>query len=382
MKIFLILLLLGFAVSDSLALPAPWAHAGTVTISPEGVCRVTGGDPWLQFAPFDPPIGADNAYLLMEFSAKQPTNMRLWWFRHKDLPVNTKSFLFTIPAGERIKQAVDLGVLGPYKPNDLLRLYVDAPEGTELAIHSVRPAAFGEIPADLLPGLIDFRCFTSKLHYLPGGPIEFRATMFARSYPDRESAKVLRVKLLDEKNNQVAEHLQHYGIQPLHSIKELFGVLRPEKELKPGKYRVEATSRDLRSGMTLTSTHDFGIQGENDPLLCETPFKFVKDFSLIRDHNGLWHVFSITGDFVGSHEWLEDGQERTFSHATSTDLRHWTWHEPVISISNDTYAGCDLRFKDRNVWAPHVIRHGDTYYMFYTTINAHTAQCISLANTK
>ena len=229
----------------------------------------------------------------------------------------------------------------------------------------MRPQA---VPPSLLPALIDFRCFTPKLHYQPGEPIEYRTVLSTWCCPDRASSRILTVKLRNGANEIMASAVQQYGIRPGTRIKEVQKVLDVDAPLKPGKYVLEATSRDPRSGLTVSSQHVFGIQGPGDPFLYETPFKFVKDFSIVQAEDGRWHIFSITGDLLGSHTWEADGQERTFSHASSVNLRDWTSHPPVISISDDAYADGKGRFKDRNVWAPHVIRHDGRYWMFYTSV--------------
>ncbi|MGD8414957.1 MAG: family 43 glycosylhydrolase [Candidatus Latescibacterota bacterium] len=76
----------------------------------------------------------------------------------------------------------------------------------------------------------------------------------------------------------------------------------------------------------------------------------IADHTWIRDLNGLYHLFFQNEDRgVGSH----------IEHYTSTDLR-----------SLD-YVGTALRadpggWDSYGLWAPHVIRSGNTYYMFYT----------------
>ena len=79
------------------------------------------------------------------------------------------------------------------------------------------------------------------------------------------------------------------------------------------------------------------------------------------------------------YDWMPDGQERTFSHGTSPDLLHWTWHRPVLSITDEAYPDGQGRFQDRNIWAPHVIPYDGVYYLFYTSVNRHVSQSISLA---
>jgi GH43 family beta-xylosidase len=81
---------------------------------------------------------------------------------------------------------------------------------------------------------------------------------------------------------------------------------------------------------------------------------YVNDHSIIRDAAGTWHLFGIT-DTEPPHA----GGEQSFGHATAPSLTGpWTRQAPALTASpayGETY-----------LWAPHVIRDGSTYYMFYS----------------
>jgi hypothetical protein len=189
---------------------------------PEGGYKTTGSDAFLQFDFTDSPVILEKSYLLMEIKTSQTSDFAITWQRLSELPINMKRLaLPAVPAGEYVTRVVDLAVLGTYRPKDVLLLNVNVAPGVTFDVRNVKLVSFDQVPKELLPGLIDFHCFTSKLHYLPGERIEYKATMAARNYPDRESAKALTVKLVDEKGVCVAEHVQHYGIQPMHWIKAI-----------------------------------------------------------------------------------------------------------------------------------------------------------------
>lgn len=246
-----------------------------------------------------------------------------------------------------------------------------------LLVPQALAAAAGE---EDVPG---FHVFTGKLHYQPGERISYGATIDAAAYPDQASSKVLRVELVNAAGKVVATDTQQYGLASTRGAghKELFGTLEPEASaaLPPGRFELRATSLDQRSGLTLRDTHAFVVQEEGDNAVAETPFRFVKDFSIIPGPDGRWHLFSITGEFVDNHDWEPDGQERAFSHLSSPDLHTWTVHPPVLSITDDTYPDGEEHYQDRNVWAPHVIEHEGLYYLFYTSVNEAMSQSISLA---
>jgi len=342
--------------------------------------QTTGPDPWMASAILDKPVPPEDSYLLLELTTSRPTKMQLFWRKANQSWQAEHIINFNIPAcSTPAIYAVDLGAMGTFQGTEAIRLDPANDKGLTFQLKNLQFVPLSQVPAEKLPDLIQFRCFTSKLHYQPNQPIEYRATLIARNYPNRQSSKILQARLYDANDTLVGSDLQHFGLLPTYQIKELHGSIHISKPLKPGRYRLRTTCTDQQTNLTLEASHTFGIHGTDDPYLYETPFKFVKDFSVIRDTEGLWHIFSITGELAAGHDWQLDGQERTFSHGTSRDLRHWNYHKPVLSISDATYPDGRGKYKNRNVWAPHVIRHKDTYYMFYTSVNEYVSQSISLA---
>ena len=80
---------------------------------------------------------------------------------------------------------------------------------------------------------------------------------------------------------------------------------------------------------------------------------YINDHTLIRDSSGTWHMFGIT-DTEPPHS----GGEQTFAHATSPSLSGpWTRQAPALTA--------DPALGENFLWAPHVVKNGSTYYMFY-----------------
>lgn len=373
----------GLASASRAAEPVtPWAHLHGVETTPEGF-RTTTTDARLFLGPMTPALSQEHAYLLLEISTPRETGMSVFWMKTAPGGLRASTIPVRVPSrGDFVTRVLDLAVAGPLDASDQISLAPGNGIGFTFNIRRVALVTREQVPAELLPELVDFRCITSKRHYEPGERIEYRGSWNGRNYPNRQSSKLLRVEVLDESGQQVASDVQQWGLLPLHQLKEVFGSIEAARPLEPGKYRLISTSVDQQDGLTLRAEHAFAVHGADDPPLCETPFKFLKDFSIIRGHDDRWHLFSITGDLHGGHDWYADGQERTFSHASSADLRQWTWHEPVISTTDARYPDGNGRFKDRNVWAPHVIRHGRTYYMFYTSVNGFGSQSVSLATSQ
>ena len=343
----------------------------------------TEDDPWLLSAPISGALPPENHYLLVEMSVSKPVNVELRWFNDDHQFDGNCTLSFRIDQVDTpVLKVVDLDRLGTFHSLNLLRLDPGNGAGVKFKIYGLEFVSVDKVPPGLLAGLIEFRGYTSKLHYLPGELIEYRATLLSSNYPVRKSPKLLTANIVDSEGKVVASHFQQYALPGIYQLKELYGVMNQDGKLEPGKYRLETVSRDMLTGLELKSSHAFGILSDDDPYIYETPFKFVKDFTIIQDQEGLWHIFSITGDFFEGHDWQPDGNERTFSHGTSKDLRHWEYHPPILCISENDYPDGNGKYEDRNIWAPHVIHHKGTYYMFYTSVNEHVSQSVSLATSK
>lgn len=97
----------------------------------------------------------------------------------------------------------------------------------------------------------------------------------------------------------------------------------------------------------------------------------IMDHTWIRDSYGVYHLFFMTED-----------------HGDGSFIEHYRWATP----ESLDYVGPALYpdpqgWDSHGLWAPHVIRHGDTYYMFYTGVdgtggNPTTTQRIGLATSK
>ncbi len=82
----------------------------------------------------------------------------------------------------------------------------------------------------------------------------------------------------------------------------------------------------------------------------------VKDYSLIREPSGLYHIFHIADPWLG---W-QNGGEANLVHAVSSNLLSWTRRDR-IELSHDSWSRT-------NIWAPHVYEEDGEYYMFYTGV--------------
>jgi hypothetical protein len=100
------------------------------------------------------------------------------------------------------------------------------------------------------------------------------------------------------------------------------------------------------------------------------PGRIVSDHTLVLIGEE-YHLFYGVG-YQGE-GWMLPGNMVDFGHATSTDLIHWDVEPPVLSIIPDTW-------RNRNLWAPHVIRRpSGQYFMYYAGVDSAIVQQIGLA---
>jgi hypothetical protein len=100
------------------------------------------------------------------------------------------------------------------------------------------------------------------------------------------------------------------------------------------------------------------------------PGRIASDHTLIYlDHR--YHLFFTVGN--QGEGWMLPGNMIDFGHATSVDLIHWEIEDPILTILPDTW-------RNRNLWAPHLIRGAnDELSLYYTGVDSSIVQQIGLA---
>lgn len=108
--------------------------------------------------------------------------------------------------------------------------------------------------------------------------------------------------------------------------------------------------------------YDPSVQGQ--PPLDQGPDGpwYFNDHSFVRDReSGEWHLYGITHPEPGSPH-----DEKVFGHASADALTQSPWKEHPFALAAtgaDTDPG---EPGDSYIWAPDVVFHGGTYYMFFT----------------
>lgn len=83
----------------------------------------------------------------------------------------------------------------------------------------------------------------------------------------------------------------------------------------------------------------------------------IADHAWVRDRSGVYHLFFQNEDH---------GSGSDLEHYTTTDLRSLEYVGVALRKSPGTWDSYAL-------WAPHIIRQGDTYFMFYTGVTGRGA---------
>lgn len=111
-----------------------------------------------------------------------------------------------------------------------------------------------------------------------------------------------------------------------------------------------------------------------DPSVGEDRPWYINDHCFIYGADGLWRLFGITHPDPASAL-----QERIFAHATAKDLMQIPWDKQAPALA---YAP-EAPWNEEHLWAPHVIDHEGTYYMYYCAGDKdHSAYKLHLATSK
>jgi len=100
------------------------------------------------------------------------------------------------------------------------------------------------------------------------------------------------------------------------------------------------------------------IFNPNDTRSKEDTTWYTNDHSFVRGVDGIWHAYGI----IGHHPIRPWGGETRFFHITSGSLMQRKWKDKGYAMSVK-------EGKERVLWAPHVIKDKNAFYMFYNIGN-------------
>lgn len=99
----------------------------------------------------------------------------------------------------------------------------------------------------------------------------------------------------------------------------------------------------------------------------------LADFTVIRT-GGLWHLFHIPRNPHPECWGYHPANEHWFGHAVSRDLDTWITLDPVLA--NDP----SLPQENGHLWAPFVLEHEGTFYMYYAGVGERVSQRLAWPN--
>lgn len=153
----------------------------------------------------------------------------------------------------------------------------------------------------------------------------------------------------------------------------------PLREEAAGKYRilrVERRAGDKKSDVTIATTSELSLELKeaqknfkpappSKPLVTAGEFTTfyaaaepwcVNDHTFIQGPDQTWHLFGIT--HPKPLVWEKD-PGRQLAHATAKTLLQAPWDAQPFAVTRDW-----KKYREFVFWAPHVVRHDGTYYMF------------------
>ena len=142
----------------------------------------------------------------------------------------------------------------------------------------------------------------------------------------------------------------------------------PPALLEVATGRGQVASAPLSGDEVMAPTGDYSYGKFHDPIPGTRP----KDFSFFYDNLGHFHLFFI--NTIAGMPSDNPVNERYFGHVSGTGLRDdWTPNPPDTSFH--VYG---TGWEGSHVWAPTIVQHGPTYYMFYTGVDAQLNQSIGV----
>ncbi|MFH0777531.1 MAG: family 43 glycosylhydrolase [Candidatus Eisenbacteria bacterium] len=109
-----------------------------------------------------------------------------------------------------------------------------------------------------------------------------------------------------------------------------------------------------------------------DQRYCHEPSFVMKDHAFFKA-DSVFHLF-YTRTPLHYQQYVMASDD--IGHATSTDLKHWSFHSPAVAVSAGQWDG-------GAIWAPFVMeKPGGGYIMFYTGVDSNAVQRIGIATSE
>lgn len=333
-----------------------WGAAVDLQKVSEGVWKATGGDPYLVSEPLGNAPGEGMQFEIKMKITGSPTTAELRWWSKGEKADDDRRIRFS-PAcdGQWHVYTIDpcerLAEWGT--PVDVVRIDPSSDPKSEIAIES-----FKLIPKNLEKFVATVQ-MDRKMYY-PDQPIRFQI-YYPRPWTGDLPRPMFSYTVSDGSGKPVRTGAMP-GM-PVHKMPYAIMMGGESIEGLPvGQYAISLELRnDKTPPMPVTGTFKFEVVAPKDRHVLTLPWQYVKDYTVIRADDGLFHAFGLVGRADKSQDWQEERlqNEKQFFHVTSPDLVNWTQHPDILHCPESGY-------DDRGVWSPYVFKHDGLYWMFYT----------------
>lgn len=150
------------------------------------------------------------------------------------------------------------------------------------------------------------------------------------------------------------------GVHRLRRVEKRQGNKREDLAFsKDSQTEVEVDVPEPRQPTTKPSAKPAVEAGEFKTFFAAKEPWCINDHTLVQTPEGQWHLFGIT--HPKPLNWDKD-RGLSLAHATADALLQQPWDARPPAVTADWE-----KYQEFLLWAPHVIRHGNTYYMFVCT---------------
>ncbi|TAN39021.1 MAG: hypothetical protein EPN23_00850 [Verrucomicrobia bacterium] len=324
----------------------------------DGRWKTTGGDSYLVSAPLGSKPTAGMQFEIKMKISGPPDMAELRWWDKSEGPDGDRTLKLSPRCDgqwhtytlDPCAQLVEWG-----KPIDIVRLDPSVNTGSEIEIESVKL-----VPLDTEKVAYVATMQMDRKLYYPGQPVRF-LMYYPRLWTGDLPRPMFSYVVSDNFGKPIKTGVM-IGLPVYNMPYAMVAGGEAITGLPTGHYRISLELRnDKTPAKPVTGTLRFEVLDPKERHVLTLPWQYVKDYTVIRADDGLFHAFGLVGRADRNQNWQEERlqNEKQFFHATSPDLVNWTQHADILHCPESGY-------DDRGVWSPYVFKQGNLYWMFYT----------------
>lgn len=320
--------------------------------------KTTGGDPYLLSGPMGSiPTEGRQFEIRMKISGPPDMAELRWWSKGGGPDMDHTLRFSPVCDGQWHTYTIDPSAQFAEwgSPIDTVRVDPSVNTGSEIEIESVEL-----VPVDGEKTVHTATLQLDRKFPYAGQPIRF-LMYYPRPWTGELPRPMFTYAVSDETGKQVRSGVM-LGMTAYNMPYPMVAGGEAIDGLPAGRYSLGLKLRnDKNPAKPVTGTLKFEVLDPGQRHVLTLPWQYVKDYTVVRADDGLFHAFGLVGRADRRQDWAEERlqNEKQFFHATSSDLVNWTQHADVLHCPESGY-------DDRGVWSPYVFKHGSQYWMFYT----------------